>query len=235
MLPAAQALSAAIFDGLSDLNRRLGQKISWSASNGFRLDTLDEPLLKKMKESGCSSMTLALEHGDPAILEAMNKKLDLKKVEEIAKDCKQLGLNVHMFLMVGYPGETKESFRKSIKFAQRTRKIYNVKRFEVFATKAVLGTKLAEYCQKHGMLALPPTPEAEVAYVLGGNFGRGIITEDFDLKEVRRRRIYASKKLNPFIYNLIYTAAPKWRGAVTNLLPRPIITLFEMMQRKMGW
>ncbi len=221
--------AAAIFDGLKYMSNKLGRKIVWSASNGFRLDTLDESLLRKMKESNCSSMILALEHGDPAILEAMNKRLDLAKVEEVAKICKQLKLNIHMFLMVGYPGETKESFLEGLRFAERVKKLGNIKRFWVFTTKPVAGTRLAEYCEQHNMLAHSLIPEVEVAF-LNEDYG-GIITKDFDLEEIKSRRRYAERKLNPFGY----TFALKWRQFIIKFMPYWLISSLQMIQRKLGW
>ena len=219
----------AIFDGLKTLKNKLGHKLVWSAPNGLRIDTLDEQLLNKMKESGYSSMTLALEHGDPAILEAMNKKLDMTKVEEVARICKQLKLTIHMFLMAGYPGETKESFLKGLKFAQKLKKIGGIKKFYVFTTKPVLGTRLAEYCQTHGMLAHHFSAEAEIAF-LDEDYG-GIITKDFDLEEAKYRRRYAERKLNP----LGYTLALELYRSVVKILPAPLTLLIKRAQRKLGW
>ena len=134
-----------------------------------------------------------------------------------------------MFLMVGYPGESKESFFKSLEFAQRIKNLGNIKRFWVFTTKPVLGTRLAEYCQAQGMLAHPLLPEAEVVF-LDEDYG-GIHTEDFDLEEVKHRRRYAERKLNP----LGYTFALKWRQLIIKFVPYQLISFLQMIQRKLGW
>ena len=98
-----------IAQGIILLNNK-GANISWSAPNGVRVDMLDEELLKNIKESNCVFLNLAIESGDPDMLKRMNKRLNLDKVLEIAQICKRLQINTNAFFMIGYPGETEESF-----------------------------------------------------------------------------------------------------------------------------
>ena len=214
----------AIFEGIRDLRRRVNNTLDWSASNGFRIDTLDEEILQKMKESGCTHMVLAMEHGDPAILEAMDKRLDLAKVEEVAGICKKLNLNIHVFLMVGYPGETRESYLKSLRFSKHIKQLGAVKRFEVFITNPVAGTRLAQYCKERGFLA--DDPDLAAFGFLHQNYG-GIITPEFDSKEVCWRRKYAERALSP----LIYRAAINNKQIILKFVPIKTVT---GVMRKLG-
>jgi magnesium-protoporphyrin IX monomethyl ester (oxidative) cyclase len=221
--------AVAIFDGLKDLSKRLGRKILWSASNGLRVDSLDEQLLIKMKESGCYTATLAIEHGDPAILEKMNKKLDLSKVEEVVRISGKLKLNTQVFYMIGYPGETKESFMKSLRYAQHIRKIGKVGKFWVYTTNPNAGSQLAQYCREHGYLANPESSEIDTRH-LDRDYG-GIVTEDFDTEEVKRRRRYMERKLN----SLWLTVALRYQAIILKLMPDKLIRLLQRIQRKFGW
>lgn len=91
--------------------------ITWTTPNGVRIDTLDEELLMKMKKSGCYLLFVGVESGNQYVLDKLiNKKLSLKKVEEINKLIKKVGIKRIAFFVMGTPGETKEHIKDSIKF-----------------------------------------------------------------------------------------------------------------------
>jgi radical SAM superfamily enzyme YgiQ (UPF0313 family) len=205
--------------------------ITWSTPNGVRLDTLTYSLLKKMKDSGCSLLTLAVESGDPAILKAMNKRLSLDRVEEVVRWCTEIGIPTFAFIMLGYPGETNESFKKTLAFAEKLKKM-GMKNFGVSITKAYPGTKLGKLCQEKGWLV---DKDVDSTLILGEYVS--IITEDFDEKEIKqrlkifRRRLstqeYLEKKVaeNKFLSWLNRTIPE----AVQNLLRVPIRSLLKRL------
>ena len=187
-----------IFDGIIQLRRDTGKNIRWSSSNGVRVDTLDRELLIKMKDSGCTELGIGVENGDPEILKLMNKKMDrLEKIVEIAEICVDLGINVSPFMIVGYPGETHEHFRRSLDFFMKLKAI-GVRQFPVHIIKAYPRTSLFDYCKKEGYLVhedLSNTRNLEGPSRLSRKYV-GIITPDFTEAEILKRRNYAHKKLN---------------------------------------
>ncbi len=104
-------------DGMEDLHRR-GIHVSIGFPNGVRLNTLTTPLLNDLKRAGCYSMLVGIESGSQRILEAMKKSLTLELVRERVKLIKSVGLTVHAFFIVGFPGETEEDILKTIRFAR---------------------------------------------------------------------------------------------------------------------
>jgi radical SAM superfamily enzyme YgiQ (UPF0313 family) len=91
------------------------------AHNGLRIDTLKENLVKLMQASNCESVNLALEHGDEEMLDIIGKKLRLKRVIEVAKLTRKYGLKSGIFVLYGYPGETRERFERGLAFCRRIR------------------------------------------------------------------------------------------------------------------
>ncbi len=114
-----KARAIAILKGLS----AVAPGITWSAHNGVRIDTLDAELLRAIKESGCTQLNIAVEHGSPAVLKAMNKKLSLDKVREVVRHCGELGIRTVGFCLVGYPGETAAAFAESFRFFQELKRL----------------------------------------------------------------------------------------------------------------
>ena len=91
--------------------------LPWFCASGLRIDSLNENLLKIMKEAGCYTASVAIESGDNKILEDMKKQLTIEVVREKVKLLKKVGFEVKGFFIIGYPTETKETIMKTIKFA----------------------------------------------------------------------------------------------------------------------
>ncbi|MBU1245477.1 MAG: radical SAM protein [Nanoarchaeota archaeon] len=99
------------------LTRKL--EINWQAPNGLRADLLDDELISLMKDTNCTRVRIAIEHGDQKFLEeVIGKRLNLKVLKEAVKKIRKKGLDVDGFFVLGIPGETKETMRKSVNFAK---------------------------------------------------------------------------------------------------------------------
>lgn len=177
-----------MFEGLA----RLPRKITWSTPNGTRVDTLNRDLLRLMKRSGCTTLFLSIESGDPDILKAMNKKLNLAKVEEVVRTCGEFGINTSGIFMVGYPGETKESFERT---ASYIRKLHAFGLVGVGASiaKAYPGTNLRRFCEKENLLIEPDR------YLRGIPVGEyvDIRIPSCDETDILHRLVYVRRNLNP--------------------------------------
>lgn len=93
--------------------------IIWTVPSGMAVASLDEELLIKMKESRCYSVTLAIESGSQWVISKLMKKpVNLKKVPELVKLIRRVGLEARGFFILGYPDETKETIRKTVEFAR---------------------------------------------------------------------------------------------------------------------
>jgi anaerobic magnesium-protoporphyrin IX monomethyl ester cyclase len=120
--------------------------IGWETPNGVRADCLNRELLKKMKQSGCKSVFIGVESGDQQILNnVICKSLDLNRVVEFAKDAKEIGLKTGAFYIIGFPGETKENMQKTVDFALRLKREYDVG-MHLFVATPSFGTRLYEEC-----------------------------------------------------------------------------------------
>ncbi len=78
---------------------------------------IDEELIALMADSGCEEVSLGFESGSERILRNMNKKFDLREVRRTAEILARHGIRQLGFLMLGGPGETRESVLESLTFA----------------------------------------------------------------------------------------------------------------------
>ncbi|HNY51154.1 MAG TPA: cobalamin-dependent protein [Smithella sp.] len=91
--------------------------IKWSCF-GIRLDLVDEQVLRLMEKAGCYLITVGIESGSQRILDHMKKKLTLELVGEKLQLIKtRTGIKVIGNFILGYPVETEEDIRKTIRFA----------------------------------------------------------------------------------------------------------------------
>jgi radical SAM superfamily enzyme YgiQ (UPF0313 family) len=89
--------------------------IPWAAMG--RADISDKESLEAMVEAGLCAIKYGIESADQAIVNNCGKALDLKKSEENIYIAKKLGLKIHLTFMLGLPGETRETIKKTINFA----------------------------------------------------------------------------------------------------------------------
>jgi len=76
-----------------------------------------EELIEKMARAGCVHVSLGFESGSPDILSLMKKKFSPEEVRQVSGLLKKHGIKRMGFLMLGGPGETSETARKSLEFA----------------------------------------------------------------------------------------------------------------------
>ena len=77
---------------------------------------VDEELVKWMARAGCQLVALGFESGCKEILKAMNKRFNPGEVRRISEMLKGYGIHRMGFLLLGGPGETKESVVESFNF-----------------------------------------------------------------------------------------------------------------------
>jgi magnesium-protoporphyrin IX monomethyl ester (oxidative) cyclase len=137
---------------ICDLIVERGLDIEWYTPNGVRADTLDEHLLKKMKEAGCKKIRVAPESGVQRVVDQIIKKnLDLKRVEDAVILSKKVGIGVGCFFILGFIGETKEDIEATIDYAYKLRQLGADYFYFNYATPAY-GTDLYEQAKRGGYL-----------------------------------------------------------------------------------
>lgn len=95
----------------------LNLDISWATPNGVRIDTLDEDLLKLMKDSGLYLISLGIESGSDNILSLMRKNITTKRITEAVRLIHKFGIEIAGFFIIGYPGESEEDIKRTIRFS----------------------------------------------------------------------------------------------------------------------
>lgn len=117
-------------------------KFTWSCTS--RVHT-DYETLKAMKEAGCRLLIVGFESGDPTILQNIKKGATVEQGVEFMKNCKRLGIAVHGDFIIGLPGETPETIKRSLKFAQQL----DCETIQVSIAHSYPGTEFDDYLKKN--------------------------------------------------------------------------------------
>jgi radical SAM superfamily enzyme YgiQ (UPF0313 family) len=78
---------------------------------------INEKLVGSMVKAGCREVSLGFESGCEPVLQGMNKRYNSQDVRRITQILGEHGIHRMGFLLLGGPGETKESVEESLQFA----------------------------------------------------------------------------------------------------------------------
>jgi hypothetical protein len=76
----------------------------------------DPQFCMQLKESGCVMLKLGLESGDQAVLDALNKGVELKTFATVLRNLKAAGIATYVYLLFGTPAESPEAARRTLSF-----------------------------------------------------------------------------------------------------------------------
>ena len=91
--------------------------ISLAFPNGVRIGTLDSELLDLMKQAGTYLISVGIESGSDKTLKRMEKQLSVALIREKVALIREKGIDLAAFFILGFPDETVEDMRETIKFS----------------------------------------------------------------------------------------------------------------------
>jgi radical SAM superfamily enzyme YgiQ (UPF0313 family) len=140
-LPPSYALA------LCELISQASLDISWRCI--LYPGNVSENLIREMAGAGCREVSLGFESGCQKILDGFNKHFKTDEIERTSKMLADYGIRQMGFLLLGGPGETKQTVEESLKF---------VESLPMDALKITMGiriypgTKLSELAIKEGCI-----------------------------------------------------------------------------------
>jgi hopanoid biosynthesis associated radical SAM protein HpnJ len=148
-------------------------KFTWSCTSRV---TTDYDTLRAMKEAGCRLLIVGYESGDQQILKNIKKGATIEMAERFTANCKKLDLTVHGDYIIGLPGETRDTIRKTIDFAKRM----DTETIQVSIAHPYPGTEFYNYAKKNDLLTIDAlTDEAghQLPVVIYPGLDRGELVE----------------------------------------------------------
>jgi anaerobic magnesium-protoporphyrin IX monomethyl ester cyclase len=125
-------------EAFCDLMARRPPGMTFSCA--VRANQLDDGLLVMLRAAGCWQISFGVESGDPDIVKVHRKQTDLDDIREKVDLIHKRGIRVKGLFIVGLPGETEETVRRSMDYALGTDfDEINVSKFTPFPGAPVYG------------------------------------------------------------------------------------------------
>lgn len=121
-------------------------KVSWLCNS--RVDTIDEDMLRSMKKAGCILISYGIESGDQEILDLSEKGITIQQSKRAVELTKKIGISMVGYYIIGLPGETWRTIKKTIDFSRELDTDY----VEFHIATPFPGTKFYELAKSKGWL-----------------------------------------------------------------------------------
>jgi radical SAM superfamily enzyme YgiQ (UPF0313 family) len=144
---------------------------------------IDRELVELMRQAGCRQISFGFESGSDRMLRSFNKQFNQKEVSAVSQMFVEAGIKRMGFLLLGGPGETKDSVEESLAFADS---------LHLETLKITVGLRI-----------YPHTPLARIA------LAEGVISPDEDLL---LPRFYLMRELRDWLPERVagYRASRPW-------------------------
>lgn len=117
-----------------------------------RFVPMDAELVSLMEEAGFVTVSFGLETGSQKMLDAIHKNLKKESVTDVFKLFKKSKMDISTFLIVGFPGESKQTMSETITFIKSLREIVNYKLQGVAPLWVYPNTDILESAKQNGLL-----------------------------------------------------------------------------------
>ncbi|MEA3378922.1 MAG: radical SAM protein, partial [Nanoarchaeota archaeon] len=116
-----------------------------------RVDSVDKRSLETMKDAGCYFVRFGVESGNQKILNAMDKGITVKQIKDAFKLINKVGIANSASFIIGYPGETKETFNETLRLVKEI----NPTLAFFFIAIPIVGTHLYKEAKEKNLILNP--------------------------------------------------------------------------------
>jgi anaerobic magnesium-protoporphyrin IX monomethyl ester cyclase len=95
------------------------RKINLPWGCGTRADVVTKEVLAKMSKAHCNETMFGVESGSQAMRDLLKKRVTNEQCENAVKWAKEAGMFVTVSVILGYPGETKETLKETLDFVRK--------------------------------------------------------------------------------------------------------------------
>ena len=121
-------------------------------TNYVDAEDINEEVVKLLAESGCVSVFVGMESGDPKMLKNMNKRATLEDNIRAMEILQKYRIGVIAGVVVGVQDENKESLERTVDFLKRLTEFDNFDRFEWGSLIPFPGSKANKMLREHPAL-----------------------------------------------------------------------------------
>jgi len=156
---------------------------TWAATlrgdQGFRMSEDD---FDHVKKSGLRRVLVGVESGSQEMMDWLKKDIKMEHIWDTARKCARRDIAVIFPFIVGFPGETDQSVRSSLKLAQELNALHLKNTTPIFYFKPYPGSKITTDVAAQGF-QLPESLEDWANFDFVGSVGPWVSAEKYQLVE----------------------------------------------------
>lgn len=164
-----------------------GLNLTWNAI-AVPVFYINELILELMAESGCQFIDLAIESGVERVLkDIVNKPVKLDFAAKMVKKAQSLGIDVCTHFIIGFPGETWDEIRATIRYAESIDSDYT----KFFIYQPLPNTPLYKKIRAQGSISTDLNMTTDLNWS-----DSKIISNQFSSQDLRVLRAYEWERIN---------------------------------------
>jgi anaerobic magnesium-protoporphyrin IX monomethyl ester cyclase len=153
--------------------------LAWGCET--RVTSVNEPLLRAMKDANCVQVDYGVESGSPKVLKGMKKGITRELVVKAFDTTRKVGIRTFATFMVGLPEELEEDVEQSISLVKRIKPNF----IHVTIATPLPGTELWDIAIENGWVDAAACEELEWDFV---NTEEPVMHVNFTPKQLLRNR-----------------------------------------------
>jgi len=135
-----------------EYNLKAEKKIPFSAFIRFEKEFTSPSFCDKLAKGGFLGGQIGLESGSQRVNDIINKGVNIKDAETIIRNFHRAGILMHVYCVVGVPGETKKNALMTYKFLKRWHRLIGLG-WQIFSLYVLEHGPLAERANEFGLKA----------------------------------------------------------------------------------
>jgi len=149
-----------------------GLKVNWWCDARLEHDVFTADTCRKLAESGCKRIAYGYESSSQRVLTAMCKGIDPEKSLELIRNTHEAGISVTLYAMVGFPTETREEARATLRTILENRRWIQEVSVRVFYLDE--SSEIFRRRSEFDIVEVYPDPEADLQVYYDFKTGSGM-------------------------------------------------------------
>ena len=145
---ADESIYPPTIEDFCDLVHEHELDVNWGGMIRFE-ECMTKEYLEMMHGAGCHMLMFGLEHISPHVQDIIKKGTEIPLVWRILRDCKEVGINVHLFIILGTPGERKEDMEENLSFLLENTDLYKTVQLAPF--ELTMGSPMTKKPERYGI------------------------------------------------------------------------------------
>lgn len=154
--------------------------VQWTGELKFEKSLLKENRLELLYRSGCRKLIFGMESHNQRVLDFMKKGCPVEVIDETVEQCMDIGIGIHLYMLIGFPTETREEVYDSVNFVLDNPKLLNSPGFSCITSQFDLekGTPMAKSPDEYHVYNLKGSEGHDLALGYSYDIDVGLTAEE---------------------------------------------------------